>query len=82
MNESEHLDELFDLLYKTDNNTCRDRATKLFESFVDQKPQRLISSSTNQIPKFQNVTQKNLFIWCKHNTSPLPSIAAIERVFL
>ena len=46
MNESEHLDILFDVLYKTSNNTCRDSATKIFESFVNQKPQRQISSST------------------------------------
>ena len=38
MNESEHSDKLFDFLYKTTNNTCRDSATKIFESFVDQKP--------------------------------------------
>ena len=46
MNESEHSDKLFDFfLYKTSNNTCRDLTTKIFESFVDQKPQRQISSS-------------------------------------
>ena len=39
MNESEHLDELLDFLYKTISNTCRDLATKIFESFFDQKPQ-------------------------------------------
>ena len=44
MNESEHFDELFDFFYKANNNSCRDRATKIFESFVDQKPQRQISS--------------------------------------
>ena len=46
MNESEHSDKLFDFSYKTNNNTCRDSATKIFESFVDQKPQRQISSSS------------------------------------
>ena len=46
MNESEHSDELFDFLNKTCNNTCRDSATKIFESFVDLKLQRKISSST------------------------------------
>ena len=39
LNENEHLDKLFDFLYKTNNNTkWRDCATKIFESFVDQKP--------------------------------------------
>ena len=46
MNESEHSGELFDFLNKANNNTCRDRATKIFRSFVDQKPQMQISLST------------------------------------
>ena len=46
MNESEHLDELFDFLFKTNNNTCLDRVTKISENFVDHKPQRQISSSS------------------------------------
>ena len=46
MNESEPLDKMFDFLCKTNNNTYRDSATKIFESFVGQKPQRQISSST------------------------------------
>ena len=46
MNASEHSEKLFDFSYKTSNNTCRNSATKIFESFVDQKPQRQISSST------------------------------------
>ena len=48
MNESEHSDELFDFLYKTSNNTCQDSATKIFESFVDQKPQgKLVHLESN-----------------------------------
>ena len=43
MNESEHSDELFDFLHKISNNTCRDSATKIFKSFVDQKPQISLS---------------------------------------
>ena len=46
MNESEHLDEMFDFLCKTKNNTYRDSATKIFESFVGHKSQRQISLST------------------------------------
>ena len=44
MNEKGHSDELFDLLYKTSNNTCRNKTAKIFKSFVDQKPHRQISS--------------------------------------
>ena len=45
MNESEHSDERFDFLHKTSSSTCRDSATKIFKSFVDQKPQIQISLS-------------------------------------
>ena len=45
MNKSEHFDELFDFYTKTSNNTRRNSATTIFESFVDQKSQRQISSS-------------------------------------
>ena len=43
LNKSEYSDKVFDFLFKTNNNTCQDRATKIFESFVDQKPQRQFS---------------------------------------
>ena len=45
MNESKPSDEVFDFLHKTSVNTCRDSATKIFLSFVDQKPQIQISLS-------------------------------------
>ena len=45
MDENEHSDELFDFLFKGSNDTCRDSAVKIFERFVDQKPQRQICSS-------------------------------------
>ena len=44
MNDNEHSDELFDFLFKTSNDTCRDSAKNIFERFVDQKPQRQICS--------------------------------------
>ena len=73
MDENEHSDILFDFLFKGSNDTCRDSAVKIFERFVDQKPQRQICSSN-----FQNNALKNLFI--RYNTA-LPSSAAVERVF-
>ena len=33
-------------IYKTNNNTCQDRATKIFESFINQKTQQQIISSS------------------------------------
>ena len=45
MNESEHLDELFDFSPKRSNSTCRDSAIKFFLSFVDQQPQFQITLS-------------------------------------
>ena len=59
MNESEHSDELFDFLHKTSNNTCRDSATKFFESFVDQSLEyKLVYLLSN----FQTDVLKNLHI--------------------
>ena len=55
MDENEHSDKLFDFLFKCSNDTCRDSAVKIFERFVDQKPQRQICSSN-----FQNDALKNL----------------------
>ena len=60
MNESEHYDKLSDFLYKTSNNTCRDSATKIFESFVDQKPKRQISSSSVKLSKW--CAEKSLYL--------------------
>ena len=57
MDENNHSDKLFDFLFKGSNDTCRDSAVKIFECFVDQKPQRQICSSN-----FQNDALKNLFI--------------------
>ena len=39
MNRSKDFDAAFDFLYKTSRtyNTCQDSATKIFESFVNQK---------------------------------------------
>ena len=45
MTESELSKELFHFVYKTNNITCRDSATKTFESFVDQSLNSKISSS-------------------------------------
>ena len=45
MSESEHSDKHFNFLHKTSNNTCRDNATKIFKSSVDQKPQIHINLS-------------------------------------
>ena len=73
IDENEHSDKLFNFLFKGSNETCRDSAVKIFERFVDQKPQRQICSSN-----FQNDALKNLFI--RYNTA-LPSSAAVERVF-
>ena len=46
MTAKEHSEELFVFLLKTSINTCRDRATKVFKSFVDEKPQIQIGLST------------------------------------
>ena len=45
ISKSGHSDERFDFLLKTSNNTCRDSATKISKTFVDQKPQIQISLS-------------------------------------
>ena len=59
LTESEHLDKIFDFLYKTSNNPCRNSARIILESFVVQKPQRQISLS---LYNFRNDALKTLFI--------------------
>ena len=60
MNKSEHLDELFDFLHKTSNNTCLDSATKIFKSFVDQKSQ--IQTSLSIVNLSEWFAEKSLYL--------------------
>jgi len=70
--ETQQSDELFGFLFKK-KNSRKLSASKLVESFFDMEPQRCIQASS-----FPHETLKQLFI--KLNT-PLPSSAAVERVF-